>query len=278
MTDVTSIKSPSVVESSSDTVALGATNSSPVRPVKVWAVVGGALLALQAYVWFGWITGPYFHRVATGPSDPPMFMKVPLTANAVILLAALPFAVWWFFVRPWRRERRISLDGMLVVSCGLMFFQDPLLNYFNTWCTYNTWLFNRGSWSSNIPGWLSPEEPGHQTAEPLLTNTPGYAYGVVLITIVGCWVMGRVKAKWPGISNLQLIGVTYAFTFLLDFLMEGCLLLPIGFYTYPGAIRSVSVNAGHYYQWPIYEGLMWVEYRRLCAACVTSPTIVAAPS
>ena len=30
-----------------------------------------------------------------------------------------------------------------------------------------------------------------------------------------------------------------------------------GFYTYPGAIRAVSINAGTYYQWPIYEGLMW---------------------
>ncbi len=34
-------------------------------------------------------------------------------------------------------------------------------------------------------------------------------------------------------------------------------MLPIGFYTYPGAIRAVSFNAGTYYQWPIYEGLMW---------------------
>ena len=34
-------------------------------------------------------------------------------------------------------------------------------------------------------------------------------------------------------------------------------MLPIGFYTYPGSIRAVSFNAGTYYQWPIYEGLMW---------------------
>ena len=77
-------------------------------------------------------------------------------ANGVVLLVGLPFAIWWFIVRPWRRERRITLDGMLLVSMGLMFFQDPLLNYFNTWCTYNTWLFNQGSWSSHIPGWVSP--------------------------------------------------------------------------------------------------------------------------
>ena len=39
--------------------------------------------------------------------------------------------------------------------------------------------------------------------------------------------------------------------------MEGLIFLPIGFYVYPGAIRAVSFNAGTYYQWPIYEGLMW---------------------
>lgn len=145
--------------------------------IRIWAAAGGALLALQLYVWARWITGPYFERVPVGPNDPPMYMKVPLMANAVVLWVGLPFAIWWFFIRPWRRERRITLDGMLFLSIGLMFFQDPLLNYFNTWCTYNTWLFNRGSWTSHIPGWASPEEPGRQVAEPLLTNLPGYAYG-----------------------------------------------------------------------------------------------------
>ena len=69
--------------------------------------------------------------------------------------------------------------------------------------------------------------------------------------------MRRIKARWPNISNLRLIVVTYAMAFFFDFLMEGLVILPIGFYTYPGAIRSVSINAGTYYQWPVYEGLMW---------------------
>jgi hypothetical protein len=246
-----------VTETLGATVDLGGRVESRVKPVQIWAAFGGAVLLLQLYVWTRWVTGPYFERVPTGPSDLPMYMKVPLMANAAILWVGLPFALWWFLVRPWLRERRITLDGMLLVSMGLMFFQDPLLNYLNTWCTYNTWLFNRGSWSSNIPGWVSPEQPGHQVAEPLLTNAPGYAYGVLLITIVGCWVMRKIKTRWPNISNFGLIVATYAITFVFDFVMEALVLLPIGLYTYPGAIRSVSFNAGTYYQWPIYEGLMW---------------------
>lgn len=257
MSELSSRKAPAVAEPPGGAAGTGAQLQSAVKPVTVWAAVGGALLALQLYVWLRWITGPYFERVPSGPNEPPMYMKVPLLANAIILWVGLPFAVWWFFIRPWRRERRITLDGMLFISMGLMFFQDPLLNYLNTWCTYNTWLFNRGSWTSHIPGWLSPEEPGGQVAEPLLTNVPGYAYGVLLITIGGCWVMRKIKARWPHLSNLRLIAVTYALAFLFDFAMEGLVLLPIGFYTYPGAIRSVSINAGTYYQWPVYEGLMW---------------------
>lgn len=250
-------KASSVIEPLGGAAELGSQVQSKVKPVQIWAAAGGALLVLQLYVWIRWVTGPYFQRVPAGPTDPPMYMKAFLTMNSVVVCVGLPIAIWWFIVRPWRRERRITLDGMLLVSMGLMFFQDPLLNYFNTWCTYNTWLFNRGSWSSNIPGWVSPEEPGHQVPEPILVNAPGYAAGVLMITIFGCWVMRRIKSRWPNISNFRLIVATYAFTFVLDFVMEAGFMLPFGLYTYPGAIRAVSFSAGTYHQWPVYEGLMW---------------------
>ena len=33
-----------------------------------------------------------------------------------MIVVGLPIALWWFLIRPWRRERRITLDGMLFVS------------------------------------------------------------------------------------------------------------------------------------------------------------------
>jgi hypothetical protein len=227
------------------------------RTVQIFAVIGGAILLLQLYVWGRWITGPYFQRVPSGPNDPPMYMKIPLTANAIIVCVGLPIAIWWFLIRPWRRERRITLDGMLFGSTALMVFQDPLLNWFNTWCTYNTWLWNRGSWTPYIPGWVSPDSPGRQVPEPILVNAPGYAAGVLMLTIAGCAIMRKVKTRWPNTSMLRLVAITFAGAFVFDFVMEGLVLLPLGLYTYPGAIRSLSINAGTYYQWPVYEGLMW---------------------
>jgi hypothetical protein len=249
-------KKPVLTESLDVAAGVGTDEQAKVRPVTVWAAVGGALLALQIYVWVRWMTGPWFHHVPSGPGDPPLYMKIPLVANGAASWILLPLCVWFLIIRPWRQERRFTLDGMLLVSCGLMFFQDPLLNYFNNWSTYNTWNFNMGSWTQEIPGWVSPEVPGHQAAEPLLTNTPGYFLNVLFI-ILGCFIMRKVKARWPGVSNLKLIGIVYAANIVIDFIMEGLIMLPIGFYIYPGSIRAVSINAGTYYQWPIYEGLMW---------------------
>jgi Spirocyclase AveC-like len=257
MSDLSNKKTPSVTEPLAGAATLGAQVQPSANRVKIWATFGGAILLLQLYVWTKWVAGPYFEQVPAGPTPVPLHMKIPLIANAVVLWVGLPVALWFFIIRPWVRERRITLDGMLFVSMALMFFQDPLLNYFNTWCTYNSWLFNRGAWTPHIPGWFSPDEPGRMVPEPLLTNAPGYAWGVLLITIVGCWVMRKIKSRWPNISNLRLILSTFAIAFVFDFLMEALILLPIGLYTYPGAIREVSFNAGTYYQWPVYEGVMW---------------------
>lgn len=210
MSELLNKGAPVVTESIGATADLDAVHAK-VKPVQIWSAIGGALLLLQLYVWIRWITGPYFQQAPSGPSDPPMYMKVVLIANAVGAWIGLPFAVWWFIIRPWRRERRITLDGMLMVSMGLMFFQDPLLNYLNTWCTYNTWMPNRGSWSSDIPGWVSPEVPGHQVVEPLLTNVPGYSFGNLLMVMASCWVMRKAKSRWPKLSNAQLIGLIFPF-------------------------------------------------------------------
>jgi hypothetical protein len=247
----------SVTESRGGAGALGTQAQPASKPVRLWAIAGGLILAFQLYVWIRWLVGPNFERVPAGPSDPPLAMKAVLITWTTVIMAGFPIGFYHFIIRPWRRERRITLDGMMLVGCGLIFFQDPLLNYFNTWCTYNTWMWNRGSWVQDVPGWVSFGEPGRTMAEPLLMNAPGYASGVLMCTILGCWVMRKAKARWPNISNRGLIGVLIVWTFIFDLFIEGMFLMPMGLFTYPGAIKSWSINAGTYYQWPVYEGIMW---------------------
>lgn len=226
-------------------------------PVKAWALAGGILLVFQLWVWGQWITGPHFTPVPSGPSEPPTWMKTVLTVWTAVIVAGWPVAVYYFLVKPWRLERRITTDGMLLLAFTFLFFQDPLLNYLNTWCTYNSWLWNRGSWVQDIPGWVSWGEPGAMMPEPLLMNGFGYSYGVLMCTILGCWVMRRAKLRWPNLGVPGLLGVLIVFTFFFDIVMEGFFLMPMGLFTYPGAIKSLSLFPGTYHQYPIYQGLMW---------------------
>jgi hypothetical protein len=240
-----------------DPESLHAQAGASSNAVQAWALAGGAVLAVQLYVWMKWVTGPYFVRVPAGPSDPPIWMKTILVTWTGVIMLGLPVALYYVVIRPWRRERRITTDAMLMGAFGLALFQDPLLNYLNTWCTYNTWMFNRGSWVMDVPGWVSWNKPGQMMAEPLLMNAPGYAWGVLLCTMLGCWVMRRAKLRWPNIGAAGLLGVLVVFTFFFDIVMEGLFLMPMGLFTYPGAIRSLSLFPGTYHQYPIYEGLLW---------------------
>jgi hypothetical protein len=85
-----------VTESLGGVAALGAEVHPTAKPVKIWAVVGGALLVLQLYVWTRWITGPYFERV-------PASMPCP---NPLLPL-------------PTKRSGYINSDGQLVLPNGV---------------------------------------------------------------------------------------------------------------------------------------------------------------
>ena len=91
--------------STAETAPPGAVVERKVVPLKWWAAAGALILAFSAYVMISWVTGPYFERVPTGPSDPPTYMKV---AGIVFQAISWPIAlglIYWFAVRPWRRER-----------------------------------------------------------------------------------------------------------------------------------------------------------------------------
>ncbi len=107
MSDLSSKRKPILTESIGE-APLGTEPQPKITPVKVWAAVGGAILAFQLYVWIRWITGPNFERVPPGPSDPPTFMKAILFTWTSVIILGLPIAICYFIIRPWRRERRIT--------------------------------------------------------------------------------------------------------------------------------------------------------------------------
>jgi Spirocyclase AveC-like len=229
----------------------------PSSAVRLWAAIGAAILAFQTYVIVRWVSGPYFTRVHTGPTPVPDWMK---TIQMTMMIVGFPLAalvVYLKLVRPLRRERRLTTDAMLMGVWLLMVFQDPLGNYSGSWYVYNSYLPNLGSWTASIPGWMPTAHPGAMNPEPLLWIAPSYLYVLFLGTVAGGWAMGRIRARRPDTQTWKLVAACWVFMVGLDVVAEGFIFNPVGLWSYAGAAPSLSLNAGHYYQYPLYYGVIW---------------------
>lgn len=161
---------------------------------------------------------------------------------------------YWFIVRPWRRERRVTNDGLLCLVCWTLFWHDTLTNYLVHYTTYNAAFFNLGSWDRHIPGWSSPH--GNLVIEPTIFVCSAYMWVVFGGVLIGSGFMRWVRNRRPETSNLQLVAVTFLFFVIFDLFVEGSF-MRLGFWTYPGAIKELTIFAGHYYQFPLYEPLLF---------------------
>ena len=244
-----------------------AVEAGPVLPVKVWATVGGAILAFEAFVIAKWVTGPNFQTVHTGVTPLPSWMKASLVTMEIGFTLLWLWCCWQFIVKPWRRDGRPSTDGLICL--GLFFFcwfQDPLADYGGQVFTYNSYLVNVGSWLNSVPGATVPGYAGHQLPEPLWTAAiyPGVIF---LATMLGTWVMRQIKARRPQTGPIGLIAGGYAFFVLFDVVLEGFILMPLGAYTYAGAPGWTSINPGHFYKYTMVEGLafgaVWTAWASL---------------
>lgn len=222
-------------------------------PVNMWAFFGGLIVAFEVYVLIRWVTGPFFVRVPTGPSNPPGWMKDILLAWQIGSIPTTLALAYWFVFRPWRKQGRIGVDGMLVIAFLTMWFQDPISSYGGHWFTYNTWMLNRGSWVNSIPGWGSYGKPGAMLSEPILFTPFAYCYIFVIVMFFGSWFLRKVQARFPRMSKLGLIGTCYALMFVFDVVLEGLLWLPMGIFAYQGGHLGIFANT--YHKFPLHEGM-----------------------
>ena len=224
-----------------------------VAPIRVWAWVGAGVLALQAYIYAAWIVSGNATPTPTGPTPVPGWMRIAAHTWEVVGITAFLAFLWFLVIRPWRRNGRLTLDGLFILAFLSLQWQDPVINYTQAWYSENSVFFNLGSWTSNIPGWSSPN--GHLMPQPVLWTVPAYIWllfgGVMVINRV----MAGIQRRCPRLSNPGLIGITWLIVGTVDLLLEP-MLTRLGFYHFGGSIRWLTINAGTYYQFPIYEAAM----------------------
>jgi len=224
--------------------------------IKAWAALGAAFVIFQLYIYFKWITGPYFKPVPSGPTEVPMFMQVMVWIWIPGGILGMLWCLHRFLIKPWRRDGRPSRDGLFVVGWISVYWQDPLVSYFNNQFTWSAIVPNMGGWTAEVPGWQAPSSPGATMVEPVPFNLPLYVYALFTVCMLCNLIMRKTRERFPTIGTLGLIAVAWAFMALFDLFMEVSWGV-MGFYSYPGARHDFSVFHGHYYQFPLYEPILW---------------------
>jgi hypothetical protein len=221
--------------------------------IKIWAGIGAATIAFFAYIIIAWVTGDYFKSVPQGPSDTPTWMHVELIAWQVVSIPAALGLIYWFVVRPWRRERTVGIDGLLLIGGATLWVQDPWSSAVNHWFVYNTDMVNMGSWANNLPWFNAFGEPGAMTSEPILFTPAAYVYIMLIGAAIGCWAMRKARGRYPAMGSATLVGVCFVVMCLFDVVLEGIIWLPLGVFEYPGGHWNLFPDSYHPY--PLNEML-----------------------
>lgn len=214
---------------------------------------GAVALLFEAYILTKWAFGPQFQAVPSGPSVPPQWMKIVMNVfQPVNVLLGLGF-FYWFVVRPWRRERRVTFEGLFCVASLTSAYLDAASNYFGPWFAYNSYFFNRGSWMGGIPGW-SFSKPGEAIAYPLFVMPPMYLWTLLVVVILGCRIMQASRNRWPRLNNTQLAGICFVYAMIFIFILEGVIFMHLGFWHYGGG--HFSISGSKYYKYPLNEVIL----------------------
>ena len=227
-----------------------------------WAVIGGislAIFAVQFALWFG---SGNFKPTPNGATEVPTYMRVAVRAFEALNIGICSLLIYWYIVRPWRRERALTLEGLMCLALPTMFWQDPLSLIFRVGFTYNTSFVQFGSWANFLPGWSAPR--GNYFAEPILWEWMNYLAFFMPGIIFTVWLMRKAKAKWPNLGVAGLAGVAFATMLVLDTLIEPIFCI-VGLYSFPGAIRWASLFSGTYYQFPMNEPVFLALFWAPCA-------------
>lgn len=230
-------------------------SKSKTRPITYWAVFGGLTLAFILFIWGKWVTGPYFKSVPYGPDIPPTWMRVVLRGWEFGGLAALALLLYWVLVRPWRRERRVAFDGLMVLTFFFMWFWDPISSITGHWFAYNSYLYNMGSWVNDFPGWRSFGAPGHMLPEPILWVPATYMTVFYAGCVFACWGMRKMQTRWPSWGPGRTLIGCFVLMLFFDLLFEGLVWMPLGFY-HAGGYGGPALWPDSYHKFPLGETIV----------------------
>lgn len=208
-------------------------------------------MVLAGVTWTRWVLSEDFARSDPG-ADPYPYLwylrafEIGATVAGVVML-------WLWVVRPWRRERRVPIDGKILLGMMVAYVVDPTLNVFNHSFAMNAHSLSFGSWGELLPIGSSPRQ--ERFAEGLLWAPQLYMYFGLLAAMAGCVLLRRLRRWMPRASMPTVYAVLFVVFMVADCVAELCLLVLPQMYVFPGVPEHFSLFAGEIYQFPLYQSV-----------------------
>ncbi|NBB50411.1 spirocyclase AveC family protein [Rhizobium sp. CRIBSB] len=228
----------------------------------VWAVIGVAFVLLQLYVYSAWILSDDFRPTPVGPDPIPAISRWGLRVYEVLSLVTLAVVLPWFIMGI-RRTGRIDATRLFMIGWLSAYWLDPFLSFLRPMFTYNAYAFNRGCWCEFIPFWQTPN--GARIAEPLLIDAPNYFISFASTALVALWAMKTARRRWPTIGNWGLGLVGFAGVWFSMGLLDIGMTRIFHFDAWAGSFQAWSFWGGEFYQFPIYEFVLFPSTFVACA-------------
>jgi hypothetical protein len=224
-------------------------------PIKWFAGLGAVIIGLVIYMWTDWLADGDAKPVPKGDTPTPLWMKICIHGLEGIALLIVAWAAYGWVWKPWKRERRLSTDALMMGAWLITYMlADPWENYTGITYSYNANFINLGCPQCHMLGWNSPN-PNHM-GEPLLFIGGMYPGMLFLGTVFSCWAMRKVKARRPQTAAMGLVGVAVLSMFIWDFALEIPPIMAGGWVWWWGG-GSTSLFSGHYFQQPMLEAITW---------------------
>lgn len=230
------------------TVAAPATT----RAISWWAGLGAAFLAFAAYLIIAWLLAGDAQRVPSGPTPLPSGMKIALTIQQWGLLAGMLALIWFKAIRPRIRTGAFTFDGLMVLAFALMWWSDPLYNYFTPGFNYNAYFVNLGSWVGHVPGWMSPNPT--EIPQPLLWLPGVYTCAFFAMVLIVNVIFRKLRAWRPQMSAASMWLIAFVPMMVVGTLWEATFMV-MGSHSYASSLRELALNPGKYYEFPVYQGI-----------------------
>ncbi len=171
--------------------------------VSLWALLGVAWILFVGQAWTRWVLSD----TQFGPAPiqgPDVFDGTALVVLRVIEVVSLLIAaatIWVFLIKPLIVQRKLTLDGMIVIGSLLASGIDPLINYFHYTFAWNAHALNAGSWLAFFPLHQGPT----RYAEGLAWFVPQYLYLGIGLAAIECRIILALRRRYPSIPQHSVV-------------------------------------------------------------------------